>query len=355
MKFLLLLCALALTPCLAQENLEADFLRLLQPDVPNAPPPTLSESTAVLEKWKLHESQQQAKLSNNISEARKLVVELLVKKALNAPPAQRSQITAEAERIRSLKSEVPLTFVQGKDLAHYNALIGAWKDKDNTRFDPEFLPDGGTKHSKGKMGTWRWIDGASGTSAFANEIAWQNGPGLMQAMSTTWRRYTLAKVGTVSAPSMDPLIVNLNAEEETQRLAMQDALGKLRGKVIAWLLDRAKRLPANESIDFLQGIRALEIAADEAGGSASKLAGTWRWDRPEIVFQPYGIVTSKSGQRLGRWNWIHEKMDFIGVVLNGGKTTSDVFMAVAPTTPTQTTIEVHRLSSGHFDATRTLP
>lgn len=364
---------MVLTACLiswnvpAQETAEdAAFLDFIKadpklPEAPNIPPPTPTEAAAMLGRWKKYEAAQMAKLQQSLSEARKIAIEMLSKKAISATGLVRDGLLREVEYLRNLAPDAPLSTIPEQGELRQNALLGFWTNKEREN-DPnwvlEFRADGKHKYSDGKLVPWHWIDadaGVLGSGQNWADLYWMEKPGFLLSINAKHFRYTIFRKPTPPAKPKDPIIIKLNASEIAQRRSTMEALTAQRNKVVKWLFDKAKKMPPAEISILIQDVRQIEVEADKQGGYAALLAGLWKWDNSEITFQPYGVLLSKDGRPAGRWGWIDEKRTHFAVVLNGGKKAKDVFLAQSPVNATQPTVEAHRLANGHLIATRTLP
>ena len=364
-------CLLVLTACLhswnlpAQETLdETAFLEFIKanpksPTPKELPTPTPSEAMAMLEKWKAYEKAETTKLQAGISAARAVAVEMLTKKALGANGAARESLMKEVDAIRALSPEALLSYIPGSNEARYRALVGVWAMKD-AAWRREYQPRGTVLalESGNASWPWHWIDGEAGVVGTANgyaDLFWMEKPGVIRGINNRYWRFTLSKTSAALCPPTDPVIVKLNATEATQRSALNALLATQRNRVITWLLDKAKNLPAAEVSNLMQKIRNVESEADAKSGFASKLTGLWRWEKTDLLFQPYGIVASKTGRKLGQWDWVEPDFSRFAIVLNGGKTGADIFIAPPPADSHQISIEAHQIVGGKITATRTLP
>ena len=255
--------------------------------------------------------------------------------------------------------------IPGKDEARYKSVLGVWTPKGQS-WSREILPRG-RLIARGRIteeSYWHWIDPEAGVLAFAEksdgsapflDLLWLEKPESLRLVNCDSFRITFLKQPGAPASSTDPAIIKANSDEAAQRAALTQELDPKRKKVVIWLLDRAKKLPSTEVTDLLQEIRRIEAVADEKAWFPSKLAGLWHWDRSDLTFQPYGIIASKEGRKLGRWGWVEGKHNWFAVVLNGGKNAADIYIAKPPKDASQTSIEVHRMVGAHIPITRTLP
>jgi hypothetical protein len=358
------LIALLLTgPLLAQETADdAAFLEFLKAD-PTAPtkeatPAPPLDPLGMLAKWKLHEKAQTDKLNAEFMAGRKVATEMLAKKALSAPATARETAMREVERIKELPGETPLSYISGTDVARFTALLGGWRGKEDS-WSPEFLPNGLVKERADKQVQWHWVDAEAGVLATGKDWAhlyWMEKPGIMRGINKHWYRFTMEKkAATAAIPAVDPIIVKLNSNESAQRAALSVELDKQRKRVIAWVLEKAKQSPGGDVSEVMQQLRQMEVEADQRSGYASKLKGIWHWDRTDMLFQPNGVLATKQGRKVGRWSWADEEMNRFAVVLNGGKTSGDIYFVDAPSDPQQLTFEAHRLAGAHIPVTRILP
>ena len=262
----------------------------------------------------------------------------------------------EAERIKNLIPEVPLTYTAGRNEKPYQSLIGAWTDGDHSEWTPEFLPGGKVVNRDGKTDVWHWIDAEAGVIGSGN--GWSNlyyieKPGLIRTISKKRDRNTLTKIPGQKVPPTDSVILNLHSSEVAQRAAFTALTTAQRKRVLDCVIAQAKSLPAEEATELFKDVRRVESTVDERSGRAGMLMGVWKWDSTELSFQSHGIVTGKDGRKIGTWGWVDTGTIDFAVVLKGGKGADDVFIA-SPPNAGQTSVQVYPMVGKAFTATRSL-
>ena len=364
-QFLLLLttCFIPWLTCAQETADDAGFLEFLNAD-PKAPPSADANTpAAMLEKWTAHEKAQIEKLHRDLTAARKIAGEMLTKKALTLTGPAQSDLQAETERISSLEAGKLLTYDDSRDPTKYAGVLGVWVDR-NAGWTHEFLPQGIVKYDTGQTGTWWWIDADAGVLGHGKhgadyaDLIWLERPGQFRYINRQRTRFKLVKSSGPSAVATDPIVRKLHAQEQLQRSQHTLALRSQMEKVLAWLKRKADATSTSEE-DKSSARQAMKDLLDVAvlkPDSALRLHGFWRWDKDEIIFQDGGAVVSRIGTKpLGRWNWLSVDQLEFGVVMRGGHTPAEIQLASPPTTPRQPSIQVYRLDSGQFTATRTFP
>ena len=351
------------TACHAESTVSDDeFFDFIRADVKKAPVPpppvkTPTEAEAMLEKWRNYEQTRTEKQKVDTAAARKILVEMLLKKSLTATPEGRATFLAESERIKGLSSEAGLLMEAPKN-NKLAALVGKWEMTNRVALD--YTLGGSYLGQVAPESTWHWVDAEAGVAAskepkFAN-LLWLEKPESVKAINCRGYRYPMVKLKGTKTIVFDPAVVNLNTVESTQRQALILELATQRQRVINWLLDKAKQMSVDEMAQVVAKVHTLEIQAEQASDSAAKLKGKWNWENQEITFQAGGIIANRAGQKVGRWSWLAGDKANFAVVFNGAKATGkDIFLTKSPADDTQTTFEAHRLNSGHINVTRKLP
>lgn len=363
----LLACA-SLSPLAAQDLGPDDpFFELINPaktpttgTVPKSKttlpvPPT--EVAAMMQKWGAYEEGLTAKFKENIIGGRKVAKELLINKALTADPTTRDRFVAEAKRLEKLSVDLPLGvgLATPKD-ARDGSVAGRW----DTKWWHYDFTAGGLAINTGDMSVrpWRWIDRRANVIVLGGtklaDAMWLAGPDKMLVMNTNFERYEVKKYSNkVTTILQDEILAKLQVSEEFQRTTLATDLESKRCNLVAWLLSKAKELPAEDALTLLPKITDLET---QTRNGASRLAGLWSWEKQaQLRFQGNGVVSSRIGSTIGSWSWIGIDQAHFTVVLNNGQTPNDVYMASAPKNSADLLTTVHRLGEGKFTATRTLP
>lgn len=355
------------TACHAESTVSDDeFFDFIRADVKKAPVPpppvkTPTEAEAMLEKWRNYEQTRTEKQKADTAAARKILVEMLLKKSLTATPEGRAILLAESERIKGLAPDAPLLCFGGSNTAKFSEVVGKWVFKyDNNVMKYDYTPTGEYRGPVAANSSWHWVDEEAGVIAtkepkFAN-LCWLEKPGMFSVVNCKASRFKKEKSLSQKLPAPDPAVTNLNATESTQRQALSSELLVQRQRVINWLLDKAKQMSVDEMAQVVAKVHTLETQAEQLSDSVAKLKGKWNWENKEITFQAGGIIANRAGQKVGRWSWLAGDKANFAVVFNGAKATGkDIFLTKSPADDTQTTFEAHRLSSGHISVTRKLP
>lgn len=337
-----------------------DFIRS-DMKTPVAPPPvkTPTEAEAMLDKWKQYEQSRTEKEKTDRSAARKILMEMLLKKSVAATPELRGNLLAEIERIKAANVD-ELLLNQGRaSQTMFAGILGVWLIK-QTGSTQEFTPNGVNIIQGYKPHQWTWIEPEAGVIMGQGEkhgnLFWLEKPNSISGINGDYYRFNMTKKVGAKMPQSDPAVINLSTAELLQRQTLEKELAMQRQRVIKWLLDKAKLMSPDEMAQVVTKVHELEVEAEELDDSPSKLKGRWTWENQEITFQPMGIIANRAGQKIGRWAWLMQNKSRFIAVFNGAKATgNDMFVVKTPKDDLQTSVDAHRLSSGHITVTRKLP
>ncbi len=317
---------------------------------------SVSAVESMMATWQAYEKETTSKLKKQISEARTLGAELLAKKALTSSAEMRGALLKESQRLTSMDVDEPLATETSdpKDVQRLKDLLGSWT---TGKWSPNFEAYGQFKpNQRNQRTTWSWLDVTAGVvilhAGNIGNVLWFDKPDVIKGLNTANGRDTLKKKGAGPVLATDPAVAKMHADELKLREATDSKLNNQRQRIITWLLEQAQGLPSTGMVDLLTKINHLETDADKHAGGISKFVGDWRWETMEVTFQPLGKVTLRGGQAIGKWDWIDAGHTWLAVVLKGGKSAGDVFIATAPSDPRQDSMEVQRVVGPPFKVTR---
>ncbi len=327
----------------------------LDPAAP-AKPAEANPDLGLYDRWKKFETSAYDKARAIFPERREIASELLAKKATTLTSAAAAILNKDATTLKALPANTPIE-LPTKDSAAM-ALAGFWKCDGDSRWDRTFFQDGLVRASY-TDNPWHWVDKTAGILMLGtgfSDVLWMEKPGHLVGMNEDTYKFTMTKSPTQPHLfSRDPITVKLASDESAELLALADQLELKRQALSRYLLAKAAKQADSGLAKKLEenGQHLLDYLYD-AHSHPEELGGRWTLGKRALRFAVGGRVLDQSGVPCGTWMWTTASRHSFVIVLDGGKSATDIFCSNAPSDPQDKEMTVRPLRGAKFRASRVL-